>query len=941
MGIRGLWKTLQCKQVSFGRDPIASDVVAVDGNALTCAPGAHSMAARDALPRRHRFACIYSVVPTVLDQNLAPLAEAIGRWLRKLRRRCRRVMVIFDGATSPDKAAERAARRRGKADRLREAIEKRYTLEARELSDLCKAALDITTRFTLSLQRLLAVQFEEGSGVSFRHAPYEADPQLVALRRGGDATLIMSPDGDFVAHGERRLLLKVERDHAKMWCRDDGWKNSGHGTWEPRYRLIAYIGAGCDYLDNVRGIGAARSLEAMRAVIDEGLVSRDDGLETVVDVWVQKLKSLNRSVKVPQDYEAQVVDAYLAFRCATVAFDDELKLLEPLPEGLSAEALARFEGRRPRAMSADVLSGVAAGTIDPETQRPFEPLTPRRPSPTPRRWASRTQDGDEGFARLCVRAPAPFTGVRDKATLYKWLVEEAGFTHLPSNLSKPILLDLVSRVLELLESFPYMFGDLRLFLDEHDDTTDDTPQNLVALEPEAWVPIEQARDVLVAHPPITDEAKERLWPRDSVGKRIAAHFNAGHVSKVRVAKVRNSGHPVLAVQALVRASAPKTTTIKDKFKRTHKQTIDSYEVLLYLDENGMLGSPHSCCGCYIGKWGGELAKEQIDAIEENALHPFLSVCAHVGSVFTYLGMAQFFANRAAPEDEVPWYTYLPAPTEKRDTGQATLEVHRAMPRRQRQRRQSQGGADRPPGYTRDTPTYLDSVPAPAERLEGVINRLTINQDWRRGSLERSLLDDVVDWHHLPRDVEVAAAPAPIDRGHPATEPRSRETPAGWRTETGEPRSATSFATARIPVPPPAPRPPCPPLTAAQKTQCVEHKRLERVHGLAPPVPALRQARQGGRATAAPRHTAESFNRMTVPQLQAFIEVRTGRPVTESSKLSLKERALEVVEQPVRPLPAAPDFYEQWDDYEARTMSLEDMQREYKRDQGHDASAEDY
>ncbi|KAI5287594.1 Rad2 nuclease [Ascosphaera aggregata] len=271
--------------------------------------------------------------------------------------------VVFDGDNLPSKATTEEARA-AKRERNRRVglalLEDGRKAEAyREL----QGAIDVTPAmaqlFIDELRRL---------SISYVVAPYEADAQLVYLESCGLIDAIISEDSDLLVFGAKRLISKldkhgdcIELDRADFGaCKDVslvGWSDAD-------FRAMCIL-SGCDYLQNIPGMGLKTAYRSLRQYKS-------------VERVVQMLRFANKT-PISQDYLDDYRRAEFTFLYQRVfcPIAQKLVTLRPIPPDLDADHLT-FIGDD---LDPGVARGVASGDLHPNTKEPIErPRTYPQPS---------------------------------------------------------------------------------------------------------------------------------------------------------------------------------------------------------------------------------------------------------------------------------------------------------------------------------------------------------------------------------------------------------------------------------------------------------------------------------------------------------------------------------------------------------------------------------
>ena len=152
-------------------------------------------------------------------------------------------IFVFDGASLPSKSAEHAKRAEQRTAALLRANQERD--QTARLKLFANAAERSMEYWTIPVFDALV-----RSGFKCIMAPYEADPQLAYMSRRGDVDVVLSRDGDMVAHGCRVVALEFEdRDGSALVVRrEDLLKHASFEGLSPDSFVHVCILSGCDYL---------------------------------------------------------------------------------------------------------------------------------------------------------------------------------------------------------------------------------------------------------------------------------------------------------------------------------------------------------------------------------------------------------------------------------------------------------------------------------------------------------------------------------------------------------------------------------------------------------------------------------------------------------------------------------------------------------------------
>ena len=195
------------------------------------------------------------------SSNLGHVACIIKR-ANRLRRTFRfDPIFVFDGEPLPSKSAEHEKR----------AQERATSLElARHECDRGKRHKMFARAAHRSMEHWTRPVFRGLTGCGFKCiiAPYEADSQLAYMSRRGDVDVVLSRDGDMVAHGCRVVALEFNEldGSALVVRREDLLKHASFEGLSPDSFVHVCILSGCDYLSNsvFRRMGIRTFVDAFR-----------------------------------------------------------------------------------------------------------------------------------------------------------------------------------------------------------------------------------------------------------------------------------------------------------------------------------------------------------------------------------------------------------------------------------------------------------------------------------------------------------------------------------------------------------------------------------------------------------------------------------------------------------------------------------------------------
>ena len=287
-------------------------------------------------------------------------------------------VIVFDGDRLPAKRREEEERRARRQAQISRAHEAKSVNDSHGAKNAFAAGMDVTPAMAHELIVALRRQ-----GFEFIVAPYEADGQIAALAATpsseGGVDLVFTEDSDLVAYGCETVIFKLEKSGD---AKEFKWRNMLAGPppareendenfddvqrkkgpppldfrgWDFELFLSLCVLSGCDFLDNIRGLG----IKKMYALLNK-CKNTDAAF---------KLLRADKKIEIPDGYEEEWRKARLIFKHALV-YDMRLKTLRhltPIPADIGVEDLS-FLG--PKYDDAEATS-IATGDTDPITRKPF------------------------------------------------------------------------------------------------------------------------------------------------------------------------------------------------------------------------------------------------------------------------------------------------------------------------------------------------------------------------------------------------------------------------------------------------------------------------------------------------------------------------------------------------------------------------------------------
>lgn len=260
--------------------------------------------------------------------------------------------MVFDGDFLPSKAATEESRAKNRQEKRRMALELMKAGKSAQAAQEFQKCIDITPQMASML-----IQELKKMRVPYIVAPYEADAQLVYLERHGFVDGIISDDSDLLVFGAKRLLTKLDqygncievnrRDFCA--CREvslAGWTDT-------EFRRMAIL-SGCDYLDNLPGVGLKTAYRMLR---------KGKTPERVVRMLQFEGKRVSENY-LTQFYQAEMTFLHQWVFCPT---DKKLVHLTELDGKRTADEMP-FIGSY---VEPELARAVARGDVDPITKKPI------------------------------------------------------------------------------------------------------------------------------------------------------------------------------------------------------------------------------------------------------------------------------------------------------------------------------------------------------------------------------------------------------------------------------------------------------------------------------------------------------------------------------------------------------------------------------------------
>lgn len=168
------------------------------------------------------------------------------------------VLIVFDGLKLPAKQ-ETHVDRKEKRTKNYEQISRYLHVDVDMARKYMQSSIQITQEHVRAIQQMLDRQ-----NVKYIVAPYEADAQLAYLGRNNQVDYVITEDSDLLAYGCPRVIFKLDKMEKGQGmlveldklgkCKELSFKN-----WKlTEFRTLCIL-CGCDYLDNIPGVGLKKA----------------------------------------------------------------------------------------------------------------------------------------------------------------------------------------------------------------------------------------------------------------------------------------------------------------------------------------------------------------------------------------------------------------------------------------------------------------------------------------------------------------------------------------------------------------------------------------------------------------------------------------------------------------------------------------------------------
>lgn len=213
-------------------------------------------------------------------------------------------ILVFDGQSLPAKSQTKLQRKQRK-QQIRESIEEllRAGHESRARF-LMRQCVDVT--FDMVRKVIERCRQEK---IDYLVSPYEADAQICYLVNNKFADYAISEDSDLLVFGCKKVLYKLSRDTKKGVLVDLARMEKCFKNFNLLKFQLMCILSGCDYVENIPGIGIARSKrffeELSKSVTNENIRQ--------ILLMVPNILNMANKIKITEEYIDDFIRAFNTF----------------------------------------------------------------------------------------------------------------------------------------------------------------------------------------------------------------------------------------------------------------------------------------------------------------------------------------------------------------------------------------------------------------------------------------------------------------------------------------------------------------------------------------------------------------------------------------------------------------------------------------------------
>lgn len=296
------------------------------------------------------------------------MIEYAMKYVRMLQSYCANIIMVFDGQSLPAKSGTEDKRRKSRENARIRAFELSKEGKHGEAKKEFDKAVVITHDYAMQLMDEC-----RRNKVDCIVGMYEADAQLAYLNKIGLAEYIISEDSDLILFGCTKIIFKLTLD-GKCMLFDNQKLNSTFPTYTfEKFQRICIL-SGCDYLNNLPGVGLFKAKKFM-------LMTE----ETDMKKAILKIPSyLNLKISIPDDYIENFLRAEATFKYMYVY--DPLKKVMVRLNNLTNQEDEQYCVNAGELLSSQIAYQLALGNINPKTKEKvgdYDPL--KEPSKTSKR----------------------------------------------------------------------------------------------------------------------------------------------------------------------------------------------------------------------------------------------------------------------------------------------------------------------------------------------------------------------------------------------------------------------------------------------------------------------------------------------------------------------------------------------------------------------------
>ncbi|ELA46481.1 hypothetical protein VCUG_02025 [Vavraia culicis subsp. floridensis] len=203
-------------------------------------------------------------------------------------------VVVFDGDSLPSKCVINERRRTKREEARRMAEIEMSKGNVRDAMRYMAGSISISREMVAEI-----AQFLKQNDVEVIISPYESDAQLSYLQRINYIHSIMTEDSDLIVYNCNNILYKYANNHVMHYERSVFREKN---DFLCDNLLDVCILSGCDYLENVKGVGINSAIKLMKKLRSVELV----------------VNEMRRTKSVPESYLSNFIKARLTFKYQVV-----------------------------------------------------------------------------------------------------------------------------------------------------------------------------------------------------------------------------------------------------------------------------------------------------------------------------------------------------------------------------------------------------------------------------------------------------------------------------------------------------------------------------------------------------------------------------------------------------------------------------------------------